>query len=335
MIFTYKIAPLYSIPMILILLIVIFNCFKYYFKPGDRKIPFIWIVIPVIFLFMTIRAVLIWLGFVSIQLHLLIALILLLQGFNSFLLFMKTYNKNILLIKQKDDFFNNLSHELKTPLYGLSGSIDLIYNSNDKTKYLEENLGIITSSVKRLEEQVETLLTLNEFENMDNEIIRTSINNDSNIQNIMIVDDVKVNRDIMSEQLKSIVENCNIISVENPHDALEILETYEMNLIFSDIKMPVMDGFDFVRECRKMKLNTPIYLFSANLVRTNKQRAHDSGANGFLSKPITIKQLKQMTHYVILHKKDNNENTTIRDERDSKKLFLYDILRRNKKRSNS
>ena len=62
------------------------------------------------------------------------------------------------------------------------------------------------------------------------------------LKKVLIVDDVAINRDILSEMLEDLFET---IEAENGQEALDLIDQYgeDISLILLDLTMPVMDGF--------------------------------------------------------------------------------------------
>ena len=67
------------------------------------------------------------------------------------------------------------------------------------------------------------------------------------------------------------------------------------DLILMDIQMPNMDGFIATKTIRalsdKKKAEIPIIAMTANAFEEDKQRAVESGMNGFAAKPMNVQQL--------------------------------------------
>lgn len=107
---------------------------------------------------------------------------------------------------------------------------------------------------------------------------------------ILIVDDLFANRFL----LKKIIEqsNYNCIEANDGKQAIEMVEQITPDLIFMDIEMPVMNGFEtteFIRNTLNLSPDKlPIYALSSHDKGDLEWiKANDRGFNGVLAKPIT------------------------------------------------
>jgi two-component system, chemotaxis family, chemotaxis protein CheY len=113
---------------------------------------------------------------------------------------------------------------------------------------------------------------------------------------ILIVDDSSVMRKIVSRALQqggvSIEE---ILEAGNGREALEILQRAKVNLILSDINMPVMDGLEFVRQLQGVDnaKGVPIVMITTEGSESHVMQAISSGARAYIRKPFTPDQIKQ------------------------------------------
>ena len=93
----------------------------------------------------------------------------------------------------------------------------------------------------------------------------------------------------------------NIILTESPEDAIESLRngTVVPDVIFLDIRMPLMDGFEFMKEFEKLdisKKNIKIYLLSSSLDPLDIQRSSDNEyITQLIHKPLTRQILEGLS----------------------------------------
>lgn len=107
---------------------------------------------------------------------------------------------------------------------------------------------------------------------------------------ILIVDDEAVIRDIFN---KILITNSNyrILTASNGKEALEICRDEPPDLIFTDLKMPVMSGVNFLTELRKFNQTVPVVIVSAHGEMEDVIEALRLGASNYLMKPDDISML--------------------------------------------
>mmetsp|Transcript_3577 Transcript_3577/g.8156 ORF Transcript_3577/g.8156 Transcript_3577/m.8156 type:complete len:881 (+) Transcript_3577:3-2645(+) len=127
---------------------------------------------------------------------------------------------------------------------------------------------------------------------------------------VLIVDDTNINCKVLSKMLKKL--GCKTVWTANsPAQALRMLDANlaatELlpNLIISDLNMPGMDGYEFIREARAMKLpSDPIaFAWSADWDPAIKSRCLESGFDLMIRKPLAIRDLE---HILLSHVVDDN-----------------------------
>ncbi|MBN2655573.1 MAG: response regulator [Spirochaetales bacterium] len=107
----------------------------------------------------------------------------------------------------------------------------------------------------------------------------------------LIVDD-KVNNRLI---LKSMLENVGFLTMEaeNGREAVERTIEFDPAMIFMDIKMPVMDGYEAVGRIKATEQGKTITIFAltASAFRHDEQKIFESGFDGFLPKPFKLESL--------------------------------------------
>ncbi|MEA2029970.1 MAG: PAS domain-containing protein [Campylobacterota bacterium] len=92
-------------------------------------------------------------------------------------------------------------------------------------------------------------------------------------------------------------------------EAFEKAKTKEYDIIFMDLQMPFMDGFEAAREIRSFNQNVPIVALSAAVMQKDKIKTHEAGMNHHISKPIDkVQLLEVLKEYFELKDSDTQEN---------------------------
>jgi len=117
-------------------------------------------------------------------------------------------------------------------------------------------------------------------------------------QRVLLVEDNELNQDLALAFFSR--SNLNADLAENGKEALELAKNNDYEIIFMDLQMPIMDGFEATRLIREFDTDVPIIAMSANVFADAKQRARASGVTDFLDKPIVIdKAMSLITRYIV------------------------------------
>ncbi len=85
--------------------------------------------------------------------------------------------------------------------------------------------------------------------------------------------------------------NYKILHARNGLEAINLWKENHVDLILMDIKMPIMNGLDAIKEIRKTDTNIPIIVQSAYTSDENRETAAKLGSNDFITKPINKAEL--------------------------------------------
>lgn len=115
-------------------------------------------------------------------------------------------------------------------------------------------------------------------------------------ERILLVDDNELNREIAAELLEM-----TGLSVEEAVNGLDAVEKFGdspngyYKLIFMDIQMPVMNGYEAAEKIRKLERpdagNIPIIAMTADAFAEDVKKAHNAGMNEHIAKPLDISKL--------------------------------------------
>ena len=111
----------------------------------------------------------------------------------------------------------------------------------------------------------------------------------------LVTDDSKMARKMMIKSLKSLIKDVDeVIEASNGQEAVEQYKAHSPKICFMDLTMPVMDGFEAVKQICEYDSNAKIIIVSADIQEASKARARENGAMGFIKKPISEDTLSTM-----------------------------------------
>ena len=108
--------------------------------------------------------------------------------------------------------------------------------------------------------------------------------------NILVCDDSIIARKSIIRHL-DISSHLEIFQAENGQQALELLASHSIDLLFLDLTMPVLDGFGVLTALPVNTYPTKVVVVSADIQSQAKQRCIDLGASAFLDKPFAPMEL--------------------------------------------
>ncbi len=90
-----------------------------------------------------------------------------------------------------------------------------------------------------------------------------------------------------------------VITAENAAEALERLREQEYDLVFTDIKMPGMDGVELAERVKAKRPWTPVVIVTGYGSTANENRARNAGVSGFLNKPLSPEMIEDSTEQAL------------------------------------
>jgi two-component system chemotaxis response regulator CheY len=116
--------------------------------------------------------------------------------------------------------------------------------------------------------------------------------NGKKIYKLMIVDDSNIMRRRI-ERSQTFEELELVGTASNGLDALELFKRSDPDVVTMDLTMPQMDGIECISRLVSMKPAVRILVISALADKATAVEAMEKGANGFLNKPFTDRQLNE------------------------------------------
>jgi two-component system chemotaxis response regulator CheY len=116
------------------------------------------------------------------------------------------------------------------------------------------------------------------------------------MSDILIVDDSRAMRSYLRRALAmTSLKTDAVYEAENGQAALDILKQHKVEVIFSDINMPVMDGAAFIQELAKSESSRriPVVVVSTDNSAERRDQMRLLGAKGYVAKPFSPEVLEQ------------------------------------------
>ncbi|MEG4044938.1 ATP-binding protein [Microcoleus sp. Pol17_C1] len=152
---------------------------------------------------------------------------------------------------------------------------------------------------------------------------RTIIGYEGPPRHILIVDDRWENRSVLANLLEPL--GFTFTEAENGQEGLEKAIEKLPDLVITDLAMPVMDGFEMLKQLRKSEdiKHLRVIVSSASVAEIDQQKSLDMGGDDFLAKPVDAEELLTLLakHLQLIWKYDVTELTTSNNEVSTKELL--------------
>jgi CheY-like chemotaxis protein len=124
----------------------------------------------------------------------------------------------------------------------------------------------------------------------DSEAIKPAI---ADVPLILLAEDNEENINLFADYLS--LKGYRLVIAHNGRMAIDLAQQIHPDLILMDIQMPEMDGLEAIQRIRQIPelANTPIIALTALAMSGDRDRCIAVGANDYLSKPVSLKQLVQ------------------------------------------
>jgi signal transduction histidine kinase/CheY-like chemotaxis protein len=125
-----------------------------------------------------------------------------------------------------------------------------------------------------------------DFDAIKDVVVRTNVT--TKIITVLIVEDNKVNMLLLKTIIKNLSVPTAIYQVINGQEAVEQFEKINPDIIFMDIQMPIMNGYEATEIIRNLKSGqkVPIIAITAGTEKEEKEKCLNAGMNDYIPKPI-------------------------------------------------
>lgn len=116
--------------------------------------------------------------------------------------------------------------------------------------------------------------------------------------NLLIVDDESEIREILMEVLSELPLSFH--QAENGLEALDVVKSQQIDLIITDLAMPKMNGFEFLRSLKNLGRSIPCMVLTGHGDKTISQQVKSFGVVEFVDKPFEMEVLIKKVQAILL-----------------------------------
>jgi len=109
---------------------------------------------------------------------------------------------------------------------------------------------------------------------------------------ILVAEDNKINQALIRLILGKM--GLDVTIVEDGEQAVNAATSREYSMIFMDIHMPVMNGYDATRILRRKNVKTPIIALTADAMKGDEEKCLEAGCDAYMAKPIDRNKLAEL-----------------------------------------
>ena len=221
-------------------------------------------------------------------------------------------NKNFNSKENLKDLEIKIRHDLRTPINAIKGYSEILLEDlvDLKNKQINDDLNflvtesnnflakignIINFSTSNLDNSKDTIFNQKVLDDLE-KLISSDNQNETykeiDIGHILIVDDIQINRELVSRHLKD--DGHIITEAIDGEEAIELMRSHNFDLILLDVIMPRKSGIEVLIEMKNDEdlKNMPVIMMSALDDTTSITKCIEAGADDYLPKPVNLKLLR-------------------------------------------
>lgn len=132
--------------------------------------------------------------------------------------------------------------------------------------------------------------------------VRQSIFIRKNASKILVVED---NEELLALMLQVLSKNYHVFTAKNGKQAINIIMKEKLDLVVSDVMMPIMDGIELTKQLKSDKSfwQLPIILLTAKNKEEDKTEAYAVGADAYITKPFKFEELEVRINALLANRK--------------------------------
>ncbi|PTO43158.1 response regulator transcription factor [Enterococcus mundtii] len=114
----------------------------------------------------------------------------------------------------------------------------------------------------------------------------------------------------LQQLYQSVLERAGflVFAVANGTEALMRLESTQVDVIITDIMMPVMDGYELLETLRSSRVETPVLIITAKADFEDKKKGFQLGTDDYMTKPVDVNEMVLRVEALLRRAKINHSH---------------------------
>lgn len=114
----------------------------------------------------------------------------------------------------------------------------------------------------------------------------------------------------LQQLYQSVLERAGflVFAVANGTEALKQLESTQVDVIITDIMMPVMDGYELLETLRSSRVETPVLIITARADFEDKKKGFQLGTDDYMTKPVDVNEMVLRVEALLRRAKINHSH---------------------------
>jgi two-component system capsular synthesis sensor histidine kinase RcsC len=105
------------------------------------------------------------------------------------------------------------------------------------------------------------------------------------------LDDNKSILDVLALSLRTYLKGCSILTASNGASGVEFLKARKVDLILTDLDMPVMNGYVFLEHAKEIQPDAPLFVMTGDCTHDIAERLRSLGVRWCIEKPFNFDEL--------------------------------------------
>jgi CheY-like chemotaxis protein len=111
------------------------------------------------------------------------------------------------------------------------------------------------------------------------------------LKNVLIIEDNEYIREALASSLRTRLQDCNILTAVNGQEGVSILGSVSLDLILTDLQMPVLDGYGVIEYKNINFPHVPLVVMTADTTHKARERLNALGISRYIEKPFDFNEI--------------------------------------------